>query len=206
MLLKMNVAGDSVLRHQAYGHARLFDFDGQRLPSPPPMTPAHVFDLASLTKVMATTFALMRLVDDGRVLLDAPVRRYLPAFRGPSKDSVTVRHLLTHTSGLPPWEPVYYHAHTPGAARAWSRIMARGGTRHWSPCHVRSGRSNFGRPRCRALPRQGDWLPVWLSLGHDGPGHSGKLVGECYRRFRSAEIQTLFSVDAVAQIQARQPL
>ncbi len=64
--------------------------------------PVHtVYDLASLTKVVATTTAVMLLVEDGRMELDAPVSRYLPEFRGGRKDLVTVRHLLAHTSGLP---------------------------------------------------------------------------------------------------------
>jgi CubicO group peptidase (beta-lactamase class C family) len=60
-----------------------------------------LYDLASLTKVIATTTAVMLLVEDGRMELDAPVDRYLPEFTGGSKSRVTVRHLLTHTSGLP---------------------------------------------------------------------------------------------------------
>jgi CubicO group peptidase (beta-lactamase class C family) len=60
-----------------------------------------VYDLASLTKVVATTPAVMLLVEDGKMDLDAPVSRYLPEFSGGAKDRVTIRHLLTHTSGLP---------------------------------------------------------------------------------------------------------
>lgn len=64
--------------------------------------PAHtIYDLASLTKVVATTTAVMLLVEDGRMDLDAPVSTYLPEFRGRNRDRVTVRHLLAHTSGLP---------------------------------------------------------------------------------------------------------
>lgn len=63
--------------------------------------PETVYDLASLTKVVALTTGLMFAVDDGLVELDAPVVRYLPSFSGPGKDRVTVRHLLTHSSGLP---------------------------------------------------------------------------------------------------------
>ncbi|MEW5930015.1 MAG: serine hydrolase domain-containing protein [Gemmatimonadota bacterium] len=58
-----------------------------------------LYDLASLTKVVATTAAVMALVEDGRMDVDAPVRRYLPEWRGEGKDRVTVRQLLTHTSG-----------------------------------------------------------------------------------------------------------
>jgi serine-type D-Ala-D-Ala carboxypeptidase len=62
---------------------------------------ATVFDLASLTKVVATTTAVMLLAEDGRINLDARVSNYLPAFTGGGKEQVTIRHLLTHTSGLP---------------------------------------------------------------------------------------------------------
>jgi len=60
-----------------------------------------IYDLASLTKVIATTSAVMLLVEDGKMELDAPVSRYVPEFTGGSKAQVTVRQLLTHTSGLP---------------------------------------------------------------------------------------------------------
>lgn len=69
-------------------------------PEPEPMTEDTVFDAASLTKVMATTPAVMRLVERGEVDIEAPVRRYLPEFEGEGREAVTVRHLLTHTSGL----------------------------------------------------------------------------------------------------------
>ncbi len=60
-----------------------------------------IYDLASLTKVVGTATAAMILWDEGRLDLDAPVSNYLPAFSGGQKDNVTIRHLLTHTSGLP---------------------------------------------------------------------------------------------------------
>lgn len=67
----------------------------------PPVHPRHtLYDLASLTKVVATTAAVMALVEDGRMRLDAPVRRYVPEFAGGLKDRVTIRQLLTHTSGM----------------------------------------------------------------------------------------------------------
>jgi CubicO group peptidase (beta-lactamase class C family) len=62
-----------------------------------------VYDLASLSKVVGTTTAVMLLVEDGLMRLDEPVSAYLPEFRGGNKDRVTIRHLLTHTSGLPDW-------------------------------------------------------------------------------------------------------
>jgi len=77
---------------------------GQRaiVPLPEPMTMDTEFDLASLTKVIATTTAIMQLVESGRLHLDAPVAYYWPAFAANGKQTVTVRQLLAHTSGLRP--------------------------------------------------------------------------------------------------------
>jgi len=81
-----------------------------RLPRPVPMTTETVFDLASVTKVMATTMAVMLLVDRGALDVDALVVTYLDDFRGEGKDLITVEHLLTHTAGLYQWQPTYYYA------------------------------------------------------------------------------------------------
>lgn len=75
-----------------------------------------LFDLASLTKVVGTTAAAMALVDDRQLPLDAPVRRYVPLFRGGEKSSVTIRNLLTHTSGLPAGADLYSGARDADAA------------------------------------------------------------------------------------------
>jgi serine-type D-Ala-D-Ala carboxypeptidase len=77
-----------------------------------------IYDLASLTKVIATTTAMMVLFDQGRLNLDAPVSRYLPDFSGGLKDQVTVRHLLTHRGGLPAGRELWRIARTPAQARA----------------------------------------------------------------------------------------
>jgi CubicO group peptidase (beta-lactamase class C family) len=69
-------------------------------PETEPMTTDTIFDIASLTKVVATTPAIMQLVDKGVLRLGDPVKRYLPKFTGGGKDDVTVRQLLTHYSGL----------------------------------------------------------------------------------------------------------
>jgi len=66
-----------------------------------------IWDLASLTKVVATTSAMMQLVESGKIDLDAPVQRYLPEWTGTNKEKVTVRHLLTHQSGLPAFKTYY---------------------------------------------------------------------------------------------------
>jgi beta-glucosidase-like glycosyl hydrolase/CubicO group peptidase (beta-lactamase class C family) len=65
------------------------------------VTDSTLYDLASLTKVVATTTALMGLVEEGRVHLDSAVSRHLPGWQGTEKEDVTVRQLLAHRSGLP---------------------------------------------------------------------------------------------------------
>jgi len=68
---------------------------------PTVQTTSTLYDIASLTKVIATSAAAMVLYDRGKLKLDAPVSRYLPEFRGGDKGRVTIRDLLTHRSGLP---------------------------------------------------------------------------------------------------------
>lgn len=70
------------------------------------MEPLTVFDIASMTKVIATTTALLQLRDEGRLNLDDPVVKYWPEFRNHGKERVTVRQVLTHFSGLRPGIPL----------------------------------------------------------------------------------------------------
>lgn len=95
---------DSVVLLAAVGHYGADD--------PRPVTPQTIYDLASLTKVIGLTTATMMLVDEGKLDLDAPVQRYVPAFQGPNKERVTIKHLLTHSSGMPAWRPLYAEAKT----------------------------------------------------------------------------------------------
>ncbi len=83
---------------------------------PRPVDPTTIYDLASLTKVVGLTTACLLLVDEGKLDLDAPVRAYLPEFHGADKERVTIRHLLTHSSGLPAWRPLFHEAATRAAA------------------------------------------------------------------------------------------
>ena len=89
-------------------------------PSPRP-DENTLWDMASLTKVVGMTTAMMQLTEAGKVDLDAPVQRYLPEFPGPNKERVTVRHLLTHSSGMPAWRPLYKETTT---AQAQARALA----------------------------------------------------------------------------------
>jgi len=96
--------GDSVVLLAAVGH---YGADDKR-----PVTTETIYDLASLTKVIGLTTAAMMLVDQGKLDLDAPVQRYVPAFQGADKERVLIRHLLTHSSGMPAWRPLYAEANT----------------------------------------------------------------------------------------------
>jgi CubicO group peptidase (beta-lactamase class C family) len=81
-----------------------------------PVADSTVYDLASLTKVIGLTTACMLLAADGKLDLDRPVADYVPAFVGPGRGAITVRHLLTHTSGLPAWVPLHLSTDSPEAA------------------------------------------------------------------------------------------
>ena len=72
-------------------------------PERTPMTAETIFDLASLTKPIVTTTAILQLVNDGVIALDDPVAKHVAAFSDRDKQDVTIRHLLTHSSGLKPW-------------------------------------------------------------------------------------------------------
>ena len=77
-----------------------------------------IFDLASLTKVVGTTTALMVLYDEGKIRLDDPVSKYVPEFVGGEKDRVTIRQLLEHRSGLPAGRDLWRLSNSAAEARA----------------------------------------------------------------------------------------
>jgi CubicO group peptidase (beta-lactamase class C family) len=128
-VLAAGLRGETSLLYSA-GHAQRDD-QARR-----PMTAATIFDLASLTKVVGTTSCVLRLVAAGRAELDDRVCRYLPAFRGAGKDEVTLRQLLTHTSGLPDqhryYEVLTDRAETRAAALAEPLVAAPGSTCRYS--------------------------------------------------------------------------
>jgi uncharacterized protein YbbC (DUF1343 family)/CubicO group peptidase (beta-lactamase class C family) len=88
-----------IVYQKAFGHV-LYD------PHSPRMTLNTLFDMASLTKVVATTPSIMQLFEQGKIRLDDPVAKYWPEFGENGKQDVTVRELLTHYSGLPPDLPL----------------------------------------------------------------------------------------------------
>jgi uncharacterized protein YbbC (DUF1343 family)/CubicO group peptidase (beta-lactamase class C family) len=84
-----------IVFHRAYGNRSL-------IPQPEAMSEETVFDVASLTKGLCTTTAVMQLYEQGRFVLNDPVAKYLPDFAANGKGDITIRQLLTHYSGLPP--------------------------------------------------------------------------------------------------------
>jgi CubicO group peptidase (beta-lactamase class C family) len=80
-------------------------------PEAAPTQNSTVFDLASLTKVIATTSLVMRLIDRGTLALNDPIRKWIPEWRGKDREDVTLQSLLTHSSGLTAWLP-FYRDHT----------------------------------------------------------------------------------------------
>ena len=95
MVLKKN----SVVFFEAYGYANLF--------SKLLMTKDTIFDLASLTKPLATTLAIMKLVQEYKLNLDQNLGSVLPSFKKTKKAQIKIKHLLSHNSGLSDYRPYY---------------------------------------------------------------------------------------------------
>lgn len=104
---------DEVVYRKAFGHRAV-------QPDKVPMTADTVFDLASLTKPVATGTAVMHLIERGELAIDDPVSQHWPAFAANGKDKVTVGHLLLHTSGLTADNPLADYAD--GRPKALERI------------------------------------------------------------------------------------
>jgi CubicO group peptidase (beta-lactamase class C family) len=88
-----------IVFHQAYGFADLF--------SRRKMNRETIFDLASLTKPLATALVVMWMVQHGRMELDQPIAAYCPELYRTDKGALTVRQMISHRSGLPAWRPYY---------------------------------------------------------------------------------------------------
>lgn len=103
---------DTILFKRGYGH---YSWHWDRRRPDPDWT---LWDLASLTKVVATTSAAALLVDRGRLDLETTLHQLVPEFSGPEKDSITIAMLLHHTSGLPAWERLAANGADPDSVHA----------------------------------------------------------------------------------------
>lgn len=95
-----------VVHHKSYGS---YDFNTYAKP----VENATLYDLASVTKVIATTSAVMKLVEEGALRLEDPVVNYIPQFGQQGKEKITVYNLMVHNSGLPAWRRFYNFCTTP---------------------------------------------------------------------------------------------
>lgn len=107
---------DEVLLATAVGQRRI-------VPSAQPMELDTLFDVASLTKPLVTAMLAVVAIEDGALDLDAPVAEYVPAFSGEGREAATIRDLLTHSTGLPPWKDFPDNPPTAAEDRA-SRLEA----------------------------------------------------------------------------------
>jgi len=107
---------DEILLHRAWGFRRVY-------PDAQPMAVDTIFDIASLTKPLGTSLAVMSLVERGAIKLDAPVGRYLTEFKRAHFNQVTIQRLLTHSAGFPAIPPPgVVHASTADTMRAFARL------------------------------------------------------------------------------------
>ncbi|SDK01577.1 serine hydrolase domain-containing protein [Sediminibacillus albus] len=102
-----------IVQHEAYGYAaRYTNGNKSEMDNPVPMNEDTIFDLASISKIFTTTAAMI-LYEQGLFDLDDPVAHYIPEFAQNGKENVTIRQLMTHTSGFTAWVPLY----TQGSSR-----------------------------------------------------------------------------------------
>ena len=91
---------NEIVFHKAFGFRSI-------IPEKKVMTEDTVFDIASLTKVVATTTAIMILIKEGRISLEKKISEFIADFNCEEKKNITIRHLLNHCAGLPDWLPLY---------------------------------------------------------------------------------------------------
>ena len=109
--------GDQVLHRKAFGHRAVE-------PEAEAMTPDTIFDLASISKCVGMATSVMKLVDEGKIALDDPVAKHIPAFGASGKQEVTIEQLLLHRGGLAAGNPMSEYAD--GPEKALERIYAIG--------------------------------------------------------------------------------
>jgi CubicO group peptidase (beta-lactamase class C family) len=106
--------GDEVLLHEAWGPQEI-------APDAPPLARGTLWDIASLTKPIATATCVMILLEKGQLGLEDKVADFFPEFDTPDRRGITLRHLLTHTAGLPDWADLYSHGQS--QADALQRLL-----------------------------------------------------------------------------------
>ena len=106
-------------RHGQLAYTKAFG-DRARTPATEPMTLDSIFDMASLTKPMATATAIMILIEEGKIRLSDPIRKFLPDWNNQGKGSITIDQLMRHRSGLIPDNNISDYSQ--GPEQAWKRM------------------------------------------------------------------------------------
>jgi N-acetylmuramoyl-L-alanine amidase len=118
------VKDGAIIKRSAYGYAKRYDAEGRPLAQPTPMTVDTGFDLASNTKMFATTMALMHLVQEGKLDVTQPIQTYLPEYQGNGREGRRVKDLLSHQSGYEP-QIKFYNPENPLGSRFFSQDKAK---------------------------------------------------------------------------------
>ena len=133
MMTKHDVPGLAVAVGHGGGEVYAEGFGGREIGRDTPVTPETIFGVASVTKSF-TALAIMQLAEAGKLDVNDPVTRYLPAFRTPDADAtraITIHHFLTHTAGFPPLPSRFF-----AFARSMAGDPAAGGKPDWSADHA----------------------------------------------------------------------
>lgn len=145
----------------------------------PPVTPTSIYDLASLTKVVATTTSAMILEETGKLDVDRTVASYLPEFNAPDKAAITVRMLLTHSGGLEAYAPLYSEAN--GSTRGRAAYLAQINQRPLEyPPGTRTIYSDWDMVLMQAVIER----ITGMSLDNFADGHIFRQLGMVDTRFR----------------------
>lgn len=118
------VKDGEIIKRTAYGYQKRYDENGLPLASPQPMRTDTIFDLASNTKMFATTLALMHLVETGQLDVTQPIKHYLPEYQGAGREARRVSDLLSHQSGYSP-SIAFYDPENPLGKRFYSQSRQR---------------------------------------------------------------------------------
>jgi CubicO group peptidase (beta-lactamase class C family) len=145
----------------------------------PPVTPTTIYDLASLTKVIATTTSAMILEETGKLDLDRPVASYVPELSAPDKAGITVRMLLTHSGGLEAYAPLYSAAN--GSLRGRAAYLAAINVR---PLQYPPGTQTIYSDWDMVLMQAVIERITGMSLDNFADGHIFRQLGMVDTRFR----------------------
>ena len=148
-------------------------------PDAPPVTPTSIYDLASLTKVVATTTSAMILEEAGKLDLDKPVAFYVPELNAPDKAGITVRMLLTHSGGLEAYAPLYSAAN--GSLRGRAAYLAAINAR---PLQYTPGTQTIYSDWDMVLMQAVIERITGMSLDQYADGHIFRQLGMIDTRFR----------------------